>query len=155
MADSGQKQTFEVNLSSGDMNIKFLTCLIFFFLTGSALGKTSQKIIDDCWIEGAHPAMAACVERYANAAELALAGAEYTVLKNIAASTGTFAYSTEAKAAFESSIKSFRIYRSDKCSFREIISKTGNASDSIKLACEAELNDTRAMQLKVEDGWLK
>lgn len=99
--------------------------------------------------------MAACVERYANASELALARAENAVLKSIAASAGTFAYSAEAKDAFESSIKSFRIYRSDKCSFREIISRIGNASDSIKLACEAELNDARATQLKVEDGWLK
>ena len=137
------------------MNIKFLTCLIFFFLTDSALGKTSQKIIDDCWAEGAHPAMAACVERYAEAAELSLAKAEDAILKSIAANAGTYAYTAEAKAAFETSIKSFRMYRRDECRFRETISRIGNASDSIELACEAELNDARAAQLQVFDGWLQ
>lgn len=123
-------------------------------MSGTAMGKTSQEIIDGCWAEGGHPAMAACVEKYKHSTEVILSAAEKDISNDVTAYAGTSVYSAITKDALESSIKALQEYRRAECEF-QALATMGNASDSIKLACEAELNEKRVNQLREDGFWCK
>lgn len=138
-----------------NLQSKIFTLLICFSTISAAAEKTSKEIIEGCWAEGAHPAMAACVERYAKAANLSLGEVERTARNIIVAKATTYVDAAKARKKLESSIASFHAYRHTECNFREIISKVGNSSDSIKQACEAELDDKRASELRRDIEWFE
>ncbi|WP_395400568.1 lysozyme inhibitor LprI family protein [Pseudoduganella sp. UC29_106] len=129
------------------MDNKFLIGLICLSVTIPAMGQASREIIEGCWAEGAHPVMAVCVERYARATELVLAKTENATLAKFSMSADNSASRAKVKKALLSSSQTFRAYRLAECRFRDVVASSGNASESLKLACEAELNEARIARL--------
>lgn len=129
--------------------------LLFFACSGAANAKDAEQIINDCWGEGAHPAMTACVARHARAANRHLADVDVAVRNAISADQGTKVHVSEARKALEASVDSFRAYRRAECGFRESIARMSNAADSVKTACEAELDEQRAILLQKDKFWLE
>jgi uncharacterized protein YecT (DUF1311 family) len=130
-----------------DMRLQSLgLCVLLFLSPPAAAAKDAQDIIDGCWSEGAHPAMAACVDRHAQTARQHLDKAERAIRKVVTAETSKH---------LEASIASFHAYRRAACAFRESVARTSNAIDAIKAACEAELDERRALALEADKVWLE
>jgi uncharacterized protein YecT (DUF1311 family) len=138
------------------MNItRSLLPLIFLaVLSSSAHAKEAHELIEQCWSEGPHAVMAACVIRNANAAKAHLAEVESSVRQSVHSSTEKKEYVVAAKKAFEAGVLAYRAYRRTECGFRESLSSTGNAWDSVKIACQAELDEQRAKILQADNDWL-
>jgi len=136
-----------MTLSMHDMRLQSLGLCVLLLLWPHAAGaKDAQDIIDGCWKEGAHPAMAACVDRHAQAARQHLDKAEKAIRKVVTA---------ETSGHLEASVASFDAYRRAACAFRASVARTSNAGDSIKAACEAELDERRALALEADKVWLE
>ncbi len=136
-----------MTLAMRDMRLQSLGLCVLLLLSPHAAGaKDAQDIIDGCWNEGAHPAMTACVDRHAQAARQHLQAAEKAIRKVVTAETSKH---------LEASIASFDAYRRAACAFRESVAHTSNATDAIKAACEAELNERRALALEADKVWLE
>jgi hypothetical protein len=136
-----------MTLSMQDMRLQSLgLCALLFLLPHAAAAKDAQDIINGCWNEGAHPAMTTCVDRHAQAARQHLQAAEKAIRKVVTAETSRH---------LEASIASFDAYRRAACVFRESVARTSNAIDAIKAACEAELDERRALALEADKTWLE
>ena len=126
--------------------------MMLFLVLAIATAKSttmSQSIIDECWKGNSHVEMSECVSIRALSARSDLESTEKRIR------TALIARKDNALlAAFDSTLDSYRSYRSRQCRFQEVVAAKGNGAMDLRSACEAELDIERKEQLDRFYGWL-
>jgi uncharacterized protein YecT (DUF1311 family) len=115
-----------------------------------------SDILGECWKGNDHPRMSACVKTRAAEARRNLKSIVSQLRQGIAKSEEGAGYSKSAAlAALDASIKSFQEYRTRECALVYAIASMGQGAEDNKLACEAQLDFERSVQLKATSWWVE
>jgi len=125
--------------------------MLYLILAIAASQPTSmgQSIINECWKGNSHVDMSECVSKRATNARSGLENVEGRIRGALIARKDH-----SLLRAFDSTLGSYRSYRSQQCGFQESIAAKGNGAMDLRLACEAELDIEREEQLDGFYGWL-